>query len=420
MSSLDKLTSIDLARLRDKVWRDLTPRLKESLPELADAYGVLGLSIGDRSIDEALIRQQYRALARQHHPDRNIGVPNSAQRFQRVQEAYDLLENRHRQVSAVGENAFQEAKRGLESYFGNYAATGGWHDAMYLGRQAASFPIDHLPDDAAQGLVATLENQGYTVEHRYSHLVGGRVITVVSDEENGIRGKDVSRRLKEYLEGQNAARTIGHKEGGQKTPLGQEKPGVGRAAYRPETRQRLPAPSTETRGTRALEHRPTRSPEARLAGYMAPGGLQQISELSDKPHPSAQLTAASTIPPHTPSTILPASGAGLKAEPMKTVAAMGRTEQQALRLPKLGKNIGILIGLGLATASAWGLWAALRHKEPRSISSNNADAKEQALSSLERPGDVRVGVTTSPVPSRHTSWTALVASSLDEPQNRSR
>lgn len=39
------------------------------------------------------IKQAYRRLVRQHHPDVNGGDPRAAERFQRIQQAYDLLIN---------------------------------------------------------------------------------------------------------------------------------------------------------------------------------------------------------------------------------------------------------------------------------------------------------------------------------------
>ena len=45
---------------------------------MADYYDTLGVP---RSADEKEIRQAYRRLARQHHPDVNPGDPDAAERF---------------------------------------------------------------------------------------------------------------------------------------------------------------------------------------------------------------------------------------------------------------------------------------------------------------------------------------------------
>ena len=55
---------------------------------MANYYETLGV---DRSADAKEIRQAYRRLARQHHPDVNSGDPESAERFKAVNAAYEVL-----------------------------------------------------------------------------------------------------------------------------------------------------------------------------------------------------------------------------------------------------------------------------------------------------------------------------------------
>ena len=55
---------------------------------MADYYDILGVS---RSADEKEIRQAYRRLARQHHPDVNPGDDAAAERFKTINAAYEVL-----------------------------------------------------------------------------------------------------------------------------------------------------------------------------------------------------------------------------------------------------------------------------------------------------------------------------------------
>lgn len=55
---------------------------------MANYYETLGV---DPSADAKAIRQAYRRLARQHHPDVNSGDPESAERFKAINAAYEVL-----------------------------------------------------------------------------------------------------------------------------------------------------------------------------------------------------------------------------------------------------------------------------------------------------------------------------------------
>ncbi len=55
---------------------------------MADYYDILGVP---RNADEKEIRQAYRRLARQHHPDVNPGDDAAAERFKSINAAYEVL-----------------------------------------------------------------------------------------------------------------------------------------------------------------------------------------------------------------------------------------------------------------------------------------------------------------------------------------
>ena len=63
------------------------------MPPRPDPYQTLGVS---RSADDAEVRAAYRRLVQLHHPDHNGGSPESARRFEEVQEAYAEVRRRRK------------------------------------------------------------------------------------------------------------------------------------------------------------------------------------------------------------------------------------------------------------------------------------------------------------------------------------
>ncbi len=57
---------------------------------VANYYAILKV---DRRASQAAIKQAYRQLARQHHPDLNPGDGEAAERFKLLGEAYSVLSN---------------------------------------------------------------------------------------------------------------------------------------------------------------------------------------------------------------------------------------------------------------------------------------------------------------------------------------
>ena len=55
---------------------------------LGDHYGVLGVSY---RASQNEIRKAYKKLALKHHPDKNIGDEDAAEKFRKVQQAYEEL-----------------------------------------------------------------------------------------------------------------------------------------------------------------------------------------------------------------------------------------------------------------------------------------------------------------------------------------
>ena len=68
-----------------------------------DPYKVLGVS-RDASDDE--IKQAYRRLAKQYHPDRNPGDATAAKKMQEVNAAYEQIKNPEKAQSHGGYSSY--------------------------------------------------------------------------------------------------------------------------------------------------------------------------------------------------------------------------------------------------------------------------------------------------------------------------
>jgi molecular chaperone DnaJ/curved DNA-binding protein len=75
------------------------------MPTTQDFYDVLGV---DRDASQEEIKNAYRKLAQQYHPDRNPDDDAAEERFKEVQEAYDVLgdEEKRKQYDQGGRNPF--------------------------------------------------------------------------------------------------------------------------------------------------------------------------------------------------------------------------------------------------------------------------------------------------------------------------
>ncbi len=104
---------------------------------MADYYDVLGVS---RDADEKTIRQSYRKLARQFHPDLNPGNDEAAGKFKEINEAYEALS--HSETREKYDKYGDQWK--YADQFEERAATGspfGGHSSGYGGSRGFSFDM---------------------------------------------------------------------------------------------------------------------------------------------------------------------------------------------------------------------------------------------------------------------------------------
>lgn len=129
-----------------------------------DYYEVLGVS---RSASEDEIRKAYRKLAREYHPDRRPDDKAAAEKFQQIQQAYDVLGNKEkRQKYDQYGPAFEKMNAGGGNPFGGggYGGGAGPIDLEQIfGQGGGGFDFGDLFGGGAGGRTRQRRTQGENV-----------------------------------------------------------------------------------------------------------------------------------------------------------------------------------------------------------------------------------------------------------------
>ncbi len=162
-----------------------------------DYYEVLGLS---KSATDKDIKKAYRKLAKKYHPDTSQGIPDAAQKFQEVSEAYEILSDpeKKKQYDTYGFAAFDNTAGPGGGYgygqgnagahtdgFWQYQSQNGSFDGF--GNGFGSFGHNHFGGSSFEDIFGDILHHGFGerashFEHRDSQGMGGF--------SSGARGSD--------------------------------------------------------------------------------------------------------------------------------------------------------------------------------------------------------------------------------------
>jgi curved DNA-binding protein len=93
-------------------------------------YQVLGVQ---KTATQDEIKSAYRNLAKLHHPDRNLNNPESTDKFQQIQTAYEILSDETKRSQYDGKSTFKEFN--FQDIFNQYGNWSGDFDKNFGARQ---------------------------------------------------------------------------------------------------------------------------------------------------------------------------------------------------------------------------------------------------------------------------------------------
>lgn len=134
-------------------------------------YDVLGVS---KTATEDEIKQAYRKLARQYHPDLHPDDKDAAEKFKEISEAYDTLGNKEKRAAYDNPSPFGNASGGGSADFSGFGGFGGFgggsggifdsiFDMFGGGSGGRSAQRENVGADLEQNLTLTFEEAAFGV-----------------------------------------------------------------------------------------------------------------------------------------------------------------------------------------------------------------------------------------------------------------
>lgn len=181
--------------------------------DVKDYYRELGLT---PEADEKAIKQAYRKLARQYHPDVNTDDDQAAERFKAVNEAYQILGDPEKRKRY---DELRQRYRSWQQYGGPQADWGQWQDAA--GGQSYGYSSATVSPEDLQDLFGNADI--------FADLFGAAFAGGAASQSRPRRGRDVEMpvelTLHEALSGTRRTVQIGDKRLETRIPAGVQQGG---------------------------------------------------------------------------------------------------------------------------------------------------------------------------------------------------
>jgi curved DNA-binding protein CbpA len=152
-----------------------------------DAYAVLGVPPG---ASDAELRLAYRELVKRHHPDHNAGSPESAARFEQIQNAYAVIT----QLRQLPGHGVDERIAAIEAELARQKTAREAAARAEAARQAAAGAA------SAESRRPTPEELGYfTTEDSFTNIIDDVTETIAERLRNSDAKRQIARRLSDLF-----------------------------------------------------------------------------------------------------------------------------------------------------------------------------------------------------------------------------
>lgn len=167
-----------------------------------DAYAVLGVA---PSASDAELRLAYRELVKRHHPDHNAGSPESAARFEQIQNAYAVITQLRQTRGHGADEPDHDMDERISTIEAELARQQAARQAAAAARAEATARAEAARQAAAGAASAepgrpTPEELGYfTTDDSFTKIIDDAAETIADRLRNSDAKRQLARRLSDLF-----------------------------------------------------------------------------------------------------------------------------------------------------------------------------------------------------------------------------